>query len=130
MADSAPRSAEAVAERFLLAYNERDIDTLDELFGEQIRVVHYGRGVDTQGHDAVVAMFRASLSGAFPDRRFLPARRRLIAGEHVIVEHTWEATAVADSPAYGAKAGEQVTMELVTIITVADGKIVDYTEYG
>jgi ketosteroid isomerase-like protein len=133
MPGSAPRSAEpsAVAEAFLGAYNEKDFDVLGELFAEDVDLVHYNRPVAASGREAVLAMFRASAApeGSFPDRRFLPPRRRIAAGEHVLLEHVWEATARQDVPGMGRK-GERVRIELATILTVADGRITLYEEYG
>jgi hypothetical protein len=118
-----------VVEEFLSAYNAQDFDRCAELLADEVRVVHYNRPVDVSGRDAVLGSFRASTQGAFPDRRFLPARRRIVAGADVVVEHAWVATAAMDVPGFGGK-GEEVRIELATIFTVRDGRIVLYAEYG
>ncbi len=121
--------APVVVQRFLAAYNAKDLTTVAGLLHEDVHVVHYGTDFDVRGRDAVVERFAQNASGAFAERRFCPPRRRLLAGEHVIVEHVWEATASTDVPGRAA-AGERVTMELCTIFLVQDGVIVEYAEYG
>jgi ketosteroid isomerase-like protein len=122
-------SAAEVADRFLAAYNARDVDACEPLLAPDVRMIHHGRGVDLSGRKAVVASLRESLSSAFPDRRFLPERRRMVSGDRVLVEHTWEATPVLDVAGFG-NAGEVVRLEVSTVLTVQDGLIVDCSEYG
>jgi NAD(P)-dependent dehydrogenase (short-subunit alcohol dehydrogenase family) len=121
--------AAEVADRFLAAYNARDVDACEPLLAPDVRMIHHGRGVDLSGRKAVVASLRESLSSAFPDRRFLPERRRMVSGDRVLVEHTWEATPVLDVAGFG-NAGEVVRLEVSTVLTVQDGLIVDCSEYG
>ena len=117
-----------VVDAFLQAYNSFDLVKLEDLMDPRIRLVHYGRGIEADGRDAVLALFAGSAEGPFPGRRFLPARARLVDGDRVAVD-VWEATAQADVPGM-ARAGETVEMELCTIFTVRDGRIVAYDEYG
>ncbi len=121
--------AGATVDRFLAAYNAKDLATIADLLREDVSMVHFGRGVEAHGRDEVLARLAQSATGTFPDRRFGPARRRHVAGSHVIVEHDWEATATTDAPGFAA-AGERVTLELCTIFTLRDGLIAEYTEYG
>jgi ketosteroid isomerase-like protein len=134
MPASSPRSAEpaAVATAFLAAYGKKDFDSLADLFDEGVELVHYKRAIAHSGKDAVVAMFRASgdPEGTFPDRRFAPPRRLLCQDDLALIEHTWEATAREDVPAMECRAGETVKLDLMTILTVRDGRIVKYEEYG
>ena len=118
-----------VAAAFLDAYNTLDLAALEAVLDPEVRLVHYGRGIAAEGRDAVLALFARSADGPFPDRRFEPARARLVDGGRVAVEHVWAATAQADVPGM-ARAGEAVRMELCTIFTVRDGLIVAYDEYG
>jgi ketosteroid isomerase-like protein len=118
-----------VVDAFLEAYNAKDLDTVSSLLGPDIRMVHYGRDIDVLGRDEVVAHLSRSAQGVFPDRVFQPRRRQFVDGRHVVIEHTWAATATADVPQF-ARAGEAVNMELCTIFTIDDGQIVEYVEYG
>lgn len=121
-----------MATAFLAAYGDKDFDALDDLLDESVELVHYNRPIAHSGKDAVLAMFRASADprGSFPDRRFDPPRRLLPVGDLVVIEHVWKATARHDVAAMECQAGEPVSLDLVTILTVRDGRIVKYEEYG
>lgn len=129
MAKAAEADAGVVVDTFLAAYNEKDLRRIAPILDADVRMVHYGRNVDVKGAGSVLEMLERSAEGAFPDRRFHPPRRRLVAGPHVVVEHAWSATAQVDVPGF-ASAGEAVAMDLCTIFTVHDGLIADYAEYG
>jgi ketosteroid isomerase-like protein len=118
-----------VVDTFLTAYNGKDLERIAALLADGIHMVHYGRDIDIQGAEGVLALLARSAEGAFPDRSFHSPRRRLVDGQHVIVEHAWSATAEVDVPGY-ANAGEKAAMDLCTIFTVKDGRIVEYVEYG
>jgi limonene-1,2-epoxide hydrolase len=119
----------AVVDAFIEAYNAKEFEALSRLLGKSVRLVHYGRDIDMTGRAEVLGMFERSAQGAFPDRRFHSRRRRIIDGEHVAIEQVWEATATIDVPNM-ARAGEAVRMDLCTVFTVSDGRIVAYDEYG
>lgn len=123
------RAAAAVVDAFVEAYNAKDLAALERLLDAGVELVHYGRDISASGRDGVLALFRRSAEGAFPDRRFGERRRLLADGEQVVVEHVWEATATADVPGM-AQAGEAVRMDLCTVFTVRDGRIHAYDEYG
>jgi predicted ester cyclase len=121
--------ARGIVDTFLGAYNDKDLERISPLLDEQIHMVHYGRNVDVRGAQGVLALLARSAEGAFPDRRFHPPRRRLLDGPHVVVEHSWSATAQVDVPGF-ASAGEAVAMDLCTIFTLRNERIVGYAEYG
>jgi steroid delta-isomerase-like uncharacterized protein len=121
-------NADELVDRFLRAYNDKDISAIDDLLGEDVHMVH-GERVDLRGRASVMRLLRDSADGAFPDRRFEGERRRLVDGGRVAVEHTWVATAARDVPGLATQ-GEAIRMELCTIFAVEDGRIVDYAEYG
>jgi predicted ester cyclase len=123
------QEAAAVVDAFIEAYNAKNLEALSSLFAEAVRLVHYGRDIDLTGRADVLGMFERSAHGAFPDRRFHSRRRRTVEGEHVVIEQVWEATATTDVPNM-ARAGEAVRMDLCTVFTVSDGRIVAYDEYG
>jgi limonene-1,2-epoxide hydrolase len=119
----------AVVDALIEAYNGKDFEALSRLLGDSVRLVHYGRNIDVTGRAEVLAMFERSAEGAFPDRRFHSRRRRIVDGEHVVIEQVWEANATMDVPNM-ANAGDAVRMDLCTVFTVRDGRIVAYDEYG
>jgi len=121
-----------VATAFLAAYGDKDFDALADLLDESVELVHYNRPIAHSGKDEVLAMFRASADpeGNFPDRRFAAPVRVLPKDDLVVIEHIWEATARRDVAAMNCRAGERVRLDLVTILTVRDGHIVKYEEYG
>jgi uncharacterized protein (TIGR02246 family) len=122
-------SARAVADAFLKAYNDKDLEALAALLHEDLHMVHYGTDFDLTGRAPIMERMTASATGALADRHFNRPRHVHEAGDTVIVEHEWEATATADVPGRAA-AGERVAMELCTILTVRDGVIVEYREWG
>ena len=118
-----------VVDAFIEAYNAKDFEALSRFLGESVHLVHYGRDIDITGRGEVMAMFERSAEGAFPDRRFHSRRRRIVDGDHVVIEQVWEARATMDVPSM-ASAGDAVRMDLCTVFTVRDGQIVAYDEYG
>ena len=119
----------AVVDALIEAYNGKDFEALSRLLGDSVRLVHYGRNIGVTGRAEVLAMFERSAEGAFPDRRFHSRRRRIVDGDHVVIEQVWEAKATIDVPDM-ARAGEAVRMDLCTVFTVRDGRVVAYDEYG
>jgi steroid delta-isomerase-like uncharacterized protein len=118
----------AVAEGFISAYNANDLDALGELFSPDLKTRHHNRGVDLSGKEAMLEILR-QFEGIAPDKHFHSIRRKFVAGENVVIEHTWEATFEADVPGFAAK-GETVTLELCSVYTIRDGLIVEYDDYG
>jgi ketosteroid isomerase-like protein len=121
--------AEELVDRFLRAYNEKDMTTIEAVLAHDVHMVHRERDVDVHGRLGVMRLLRDSAEGVFPDRRFEAERGRLVDGARVAVEHAWVATAEQDVPGFAGR-GQEVRMELCTIFTVDAGQIVDYAEYG
>jgi steroid delta-isomerase-like uncharacterized protein len=117
-----------VANRWIEAYNTKDLDTIRSLCADDIRLEHHNRGVLVEGPDAVIALME-QFGGLAPDRRFHSVRRQFSDGERVVTELTWEATPTVDVPDFAAK-GETLTWELACVWTVRDGQIVQYDDYG
>jgi ketosteroid isomerase-like protein len=119
----------AVVEAYIDAYNAKDLDRVAEVLSPDLRMRHHNRGFDLKGRDALLEGMR-QFEGITPDRRYHSARRRLVCAEQVVVEHTWEATFLADVEGFGAAAGDAVAIDLCSIFTVRDGLIVEYDDYG
>lgn len=117
-----------VADAFVEAYNAKDFDRLEDLFAEDVRVIHHNRGVEANSRKELFGLFEA-FGAAFPDRNFSNRRRIHVDGDIVIVEQTWGGTAAGDVPGFAA-AGEAVSLDLCTVLTIAGGQVVEYHDYG
>ncbi|MGH9281806.1 MAG: nuclear transport factor 2 family protein [Acidimicrobiales bacterium] len=118
----------AVVDEFVDAYNAQDFVRLQDVFSEDVYVIHHNRGVEAKSKQELFGLFEA-FGAAFPDRRFHNQRRRLVDGDTVVVEHTWEGTAAADVPGFAA-AGDVARLDLCTVITIRHGRVVEYHDYG
>lgn len=118
----------AVVDAVVEAYNAKDFDRLEGLFAEDVHVTHHNRGIEATNRKELFGLFEA-FGKAFPDRRFHNRRRVHVDGDIVIVEHTWAGTAAADVPGF-AGAGETFTMDLCTVLTIRDGQVDEYHDYG
>jgi steroid delta-isomerase-like uncharacterized protein len=116
------------ADSYLAAYNSGDLDRIAGFLSDDIRLVHHNRGVDVQGKEAAIELFKA-YGGLFPDKAFTNRRSIQTAGDRVIVEHTWGGKAAADVPGWAAE-GESVSLDLATFMTVRDGLLAEYHDYG
>ena len=121
-------TATAVFDAFVDAYNAKDFTRLGALISDDVYVIHHNRGVESKGRQDLLALFEA-YGAAFPDRRFSNERGRVAEGETVVVQHTWGGTAAADVPGW-AEAGGTVSLDLCTVFTVRQGRLVEYHDYG
>lgn len=120
--------AKAVVDDWVEAYNGKEFGRLEELTAEGVYVLHHNRGAEANNRKELFGLFEA-FGAAFPDRRFSDRRSVNLDGDVVIVQHTWGGTAAVDVPGFAA-AGEKVSLELCTVVTVKDGQIVEYHDYG
>jgi steroid delta-isomerase-like uncharacterized protein len=118
----------AVAKSWIAAYNAKDFATLKTLMADNLHVEHHNRGVCFDGAETMLSTMR-QFGELLPDRRFHSIRRQFAAGENVVTEMTWEATASVDIEGF-AKKGEVVKLELACVWTVRDGRVCDYHDYG
>lgn len=118
----------AVANRWIEAYNAQDMETMNSMLGEDLRIQHHNRGFDDRGREAMLGMLRAG-EGFAPDKRFHSIRRQFVSGDRVVTEHVFEATFTMDIPGF-AEEGETVKLDLCSIWEIRDGKIVEYDDYG
>ncbi|PKW16532.1 nuclear transport factor 2 family protein [Saccharopolyspora spinosa] len=116
------------AENYIDAYNSGDLDRIAAFLAEDVRLVHHNRGVDVQGKEAARQLFE-TYGQLFPDKAFSNRRSIAAVGNRVFVEHTWGGKAAADVPGWAA-AGETVSLDLGTFMTVRDGLLVEYNDYG
>jgi steroid delta-isomerase-like uncharacterized protein len=117
-----------VANKWIEAYNAKDLDTIRSLCAPEIGMRHHNRGVDLQGPDAAIAIM-VQFEPLVPDRRFHNIRNQFTDGETVVTELTWEATATQDIPGFAAK-DEHFAIDLACIWKVRNGQICEYDDYG
>jgi limonene-1,2-epoxide hydrolase len=116
-----------VVEAYIRAYNDFDFDALESLIHEDIVLTHHNRGFDTRGRQETIELYRGT--PAVIPNRVLTNRADLVAvGDKVVVQHALTGTPTVDVP-FGA-AGEDFTVDLVTVFVVADGRVVSYEDYG
>lgn len=117
-----------LADAYVDAYNAADFDALGALLADDVHIQHHNRGVEVTGKDNAIALFQG-YGAAFPDRSFKNRTKVAIVDGDVLVQHSWGGTAAADVPGWAAT-GEAINLELTTFLTFADGKLVDYNDYG
>lgn len=118
----------AVVDAFVEAYNAKDFDRLEGIVAEDVYVLHHNRGAEANNRKELFGLFEA-FGSAFPDRAFSNRRSVNVDGSTAVVQHTWGGTAAGDVPGFAA-AGEKVSLDLCTVVTVRDGQIAEYHDYG
>ncbi len=117
-----------VAEDYIATYNADDLVAMRALYHPDVRVIHHNRGVDKTDLDLIFAGKLAARK-SMPDKLFHSRRSITAEGPRVVIEHSWSGNAVRDFPGFAA-AGERVELDLCTVITVHDGLITAYDDYG
>lgn len=120
-------SPREVVEKYLDAYNAYDIDTLETLLDEKVELQHHNRGFQTSGRADTVALYRGT-PDVIPQRQLVDRTALIVDGDTVVVQHRFVGTPKVDVP-FGA-AGEEFSVDLVTVFRVSDGRVVSYEDYG
>ncbi|MBL3667940.1 nuclear transport factor 2 family protein [Streptomyces sp. M2CJ-2] len=110
------------------AWNRLDFDALRELVHEDVEVVHQNRGVAARGRDLMFETIEA-MSKAFPDRSIGETTRWAVSGNTVFRETVWQGTAAVDVPGFG-KAGEHCKLDVLSLMTFEEGRLVEWCDYG
>lgn len=126
--DFAQRSLVEVADRYVSAYNDGDLNLLGALLSDDIRFWRHNQDFCLQGRDAVAQFFGEILAG-FPNRQITDRRGIYTIGDQVIIEHTWTGTAALDVPGHADK-GTTVRLEAATFLRIRDGLITEYHDYA
>lgn len=116
-----------VVTRYIDAYNDFDFDTLESLLDEEIYLTHHNRGFVTEGRAATMDLYRGTPS-LIPDRALVDREPLIVDGDKVLVKHRLVGTNKVDTP-FGP-AGDPISVDLATVFTVKDGKVVKYEDYG
>lgn len=118
----------AVANRWIAAYNAKDLDTLRNLMTDDLYMEHHNRNAVFKSPQAALEVMQA-FAGIAPDRRMHSIRKQISDGRTVVTELTWEATPNIDLPGFGEK-NKTIRLELACVWTVRDGRICEYHDYG
>lgn len=116
-----------VANRYLDAYNAFDLDTLFSFLDENVYLIHHNRGFVTEGKAATSDLYRGT-PDLIPDRQLGERSIAAVDGNRVVVQHVLTGTPKVDLP-FGP-AGEAFKIDIVTVFTVENGKVVKYEDYG
>ena len=120
---------ESLAAEFVQAYNAKDFDRLRGLLSPTFYFQHHNRGFEITDPDEFVAILQQFASELIPDRAFGQPSRVSCAGNTVVVEQPWSATAKVDIPGMGS-AGERISLDLCSVFIFDDDKIAAYHDYG
>lgn len=112
----------ALARHWIESYNAFDIDAIEAITHTDAVMHHHLRGPEVVGADAIISRLRGYADSGFPERHFEPARRVLVDGDTVVVEHDW-----VGRPAGG---GDETVMKVGSVFVFADGLVIEHTEYG
>lgn len=116
-----------VVNRYLDAYNAFDLDTLFALLDENVYLIHHNRGFVTEGKAATSDLYRGT-PDVIPDRQLSERSIAAVDGGRVVVQHVLTGTPKIDLP-FGP-AGEAFSIDIVTVFTIENGKVVKYEDYG
>jgi steroid delta-isomerase-like uncharacterized protein len=95
-------------------------------FAEEFRFKDHGIGLEFKDKDRLAEFFHKT-RGLYPDS-FLQTDTMFVSGDHVITE--WTLQAMLTEPFYGGLARKvQVSLQGVSIVRTADGKITDWADY-
>jgi predicted ester cyclase len=121
-------SAPDVVNRFFEAYNAGNDEGMVSLAADNILVVHHNRDLEAKGKAAFREML-LKYRGIMPDKHFANRTGFHVDGDTVVVRHTWYGRSSEDIPGLAVK-GAVKAYDLCTIMTVKNGLIVEYHDYG
>ena len=118
----------AAIEKFRVAYNDVDIDSLHGLLSDKVKWGHRNR-FSGEGRDELLRSIE-NFARKLPGRRFGEYGRTAVNGSFVFAEQTWHGVPAEDNPAWGWQAGVPVTMETCTLFAFENGQITEFTDCG
>lgn len=117
-----------LAREVVAAWNAINFEQLERLVDPDVVVTHKNRGVEGRGRNAMFSVIE-EMSKAFPDRSIEENGRWAASGDTVFREAVWHGTAAFDVPGFGA-AGEHCRLEVLSLMTFRDGRLVEWCDYG
>ena len=117
-----------LANRYFKAYDDLDVSVMSELLADDVHWEHHNRFKGAGRAGLLESIERiASLA---PDRRFGPIRRSASKGSVLIVEHDWRCTPRQADAQRGWEAGRPFQMDVVSLLVIKQGKIVEWSDWG
>jgi hypothetical protein len=119
----------SVVNRWIAAYNAGELDVIREICADDLVLIHHNRGFRLEGPDAIVGSME-EFTAIGDNKAFGEPILQVSDGETVTTLHPWGFDAKVDIEPFQVKAGETVALDLASIWTVKDGKIVEYHDIG
>lgn len=120
---------ESLAAEFVHAYNAKDFKRMRGLLAPTFYFQHHNRGFEITDPDEFIATLKQFATEFIPDRAFGTPTRVSSAGNTVVVEQPWGATANVDIPGMG-NAGERISLDLCSVFVFDSERIAAYHDYG
>lgn len=118
------------SERLVQAYNAKDFETMAEMIAPDVDFAHFNRNFVLQSRDALLEVLEGFAASYVPDRRFEEPELVIEAGDTVIRQAWYTGTAAVDLPGFGA-AGESFRLKFCSFMRFgADGKLVEWKDFG
>ena len=115
-------------ERFRVAYNDVDIETIRTLVSEDLHWEHHNRfkGLGADGFLESVKKFADLL----PGRYFAEPIRSAVNGQVVFTERQWHGVPTVSDPTWKWEAGKPVTLDSLSVFAFEGDKIVEWSDYA
>lgn len=117
-----------LTQRFFQAYNDMDLSVLETLLADDVRWGHRNR-FSGSGRNELIKSFQ-DIQTVVPERQFGEILRSAESANIFYCEHRWDATPAVDDPSWGWKPGVPVFMDVVSVLTFEDGRIVAWVDYA
>jgi len=121
-------SHQTIATRFFDAYNAADADALREVAADDIHWEHHNK-FQGKGLEGLLQSIKSFLDRA-PDRRFTEPSRTAENGDCLFIEHQWKGTPAVTDPRWRWEEGVPRTSDVLSLLVIRDGKVVEWSDYG
>ncbi len=119
----------SVVQRYFDAYAGKHWERLAEIFADQLAFEHHNRNFVCSSAAETIGILKTMGETLIPDRQYTQIHRMEACGDRVVVEATWEATAVQTIPGF-AQQGEHLKFDFCSLFIVKAGRIVKWDDYG
>ena len=117
-----------LAKRYFKAYDDLNIAVMSELLADDVHWEHHNRFKGAGKSGLLESIER--IAGLAPDRRFGPIKRSAGADSRLFVEHDWRCTPKEADVQRGWEAGKPFKMDVVSLVVVDQGRIVEWSDWG
>lgn len=120
----------AIAERFIAAYNGKDMKVLATLMAPNLDFEHFNRNFKFSESAGLIEVLEQFANSLVPDRKFLPPSRVTVSGNTVVREGYYTGTAKVDLPGF-APAGGTIMLKFCSVMRFSDqGLLLEWKDYG